>query len=53
MEDQCTETLRSLLFDLPGWAGMFERMEEHHREAPHSIIHNYNYIIWHIVHYIV
>lgn len=28
------ETLRALLMDLPGWAGMFQRMENHPHEAP-------------------
>ena len=29
-----TETTRSIMLDLPGWAGMFKRMEEHPSEGP-------------------
>jgi uncharacterized protein YbcC (UPF0753/DUF2309 family) len=29
-----TPTIRSMLFELQGWAGMFQRMEDHPAEAP-------------------
>mmetsp|Transcript_116980 Transcript_116980/g.376278 ORF Transcript_116980/g.376278 Transcript_116980/m.376278 type:complete len:1347 (+) Transcript_116980:79-4119(+) len=32
--EQWMETLRSMLWELPGWAGMFHRMEVHTSEAP-------------------
>jgi uncharacterized protein YbcC (UPF0753/DUF2309 family) len=34
--DQWTNTIRVMLFELPGFAGMFQRMEVHPREAPHG-----------------
>eukprot|EP00445_Apocalathium_hangoei_P036070 CAMPEP_0203959402 /NCGR_PEP_ID=MMETSP0359-20131031/90464_1 /ASSEMBLY_ACC=CAM_ASM_000338 /TAXON_ID=268821 /ORGANISM="Scrippsiella Hangoei, Strain SHTV-5" /LENGTH=226 /DNA_ID=CAMNT_0050893469 /DNA_START=20 /DNA_END=697 /DNA_ORIENTATION=+ len=32
--EQWMETLRSMLWEMPGWAGMFHRMEVHTSEAP-------------------
>ena len=31
-----TQTTRSMMLDLPGWAGMFKRMEESPKEAPET-----------------